>query len=104
MVRRQKKRVLKSKARKEKVIRVESEQTQDFVQETLAISQEEAEEMGSVPSALGEPRGAIYWCDNRRSEKAIRYWHIASLVIEEGDSICVSSATMKSCCSRANSL
>ena len=40
------------------MIRVESEETQDYVLETLAISQEEAEEMGFVPSALGEPRGA----------------------------------------------
>ena len=44
---------------KRKVIRVESEETQDYVRETLAISQEEAEEMGFVPSALGEPRGPI---------------------------------------------
>ena len=42
-----------------KVIRVESEETQDYVCETLAISQEEAEEMGFVPSALSELRGPI---------------------------------------------
>ena len=69
---------------KRKGIRTESEETQDHVWETLAISQEEAEEMGFVPSALGEPRGAIYWCDIRCSEKAIRYLQIASMVIEEG--------------------
>ena len=69
---------------KRKVIRVELQETQDCVRETLAISQEEAEEMGFVPSALREPRGAIYWCGNRCSEKAIRYWQIASMVIEEG--------------------
>ena len=40
--------------------------------------------MGFVPSALGEPRGPIDWCDNRCSEKATRYWQIASMVIEEG--------------------
>ena len=57
---------------KRKVIRVVAEETQDHVRETLAISQEEAEDMGFVPSALVEPRGAIYWCDNRCSEKAIR--------------------------------
>ena len=44
---------------KRKVIRVESQETQDHVPETLAISKEEAEEMGFVPSALGEPRGAF---------------------------------------------
>ena len=41
---------------KRKVRRVESEETQDYGRETLAISQEEAEEMGFVPSALSEPR------------------------------------------------
>ena len=68
---------------KRKVIRAE-EETQDYVRETLAFSQEEAEKMGFVPSALGEPRGPIFWSDNRCSEKAIRYWLIASMVIEEG--------------------
>ena len=68
---------------KGKVVRVESEETQDYVRETLAISQEEAEETGFVPSALGEPRRAIQ-CDNRCSEKAVRYWQIASMVVEEG--------------------
>ena len=40
--------------------RVESEETQDYVRESLAhveISQEEADEIGFVPSALSEPRG-----------------------------------------------
>ena len=46
--------------------------------EALALSQEEAEQSGCVPSALSEPRGPIYWCDNRCSEKAVRYWQIAS--------------------------
>ena len=55
---------------KRKVIRVESEETQDCVLETLAISQKEADDLGFVPSALSEPRGAIYWCDNQCSEKA----------------------------------
>ena len=69
---------------KRKVIRVESEETQDNVCETLAISQEEAEDTGFVSSALGEPRGPFYWCDNRCIEKAVRYWQIASMVVEEG--------------------
>ena len=69
---------------KRKVIRVESEETLDYMRETLAISQGEAEEVGFVPSALREPRGPIYWCDNRCSEKAVRYWQVASMVVEEG--------------------
>ena len=35
---------------KRRVIRVESEETQDDVRESLAISQEEADEIGLVPS------------------------------------------------------
>ena len=71
-------------SQKRKVIRVESEETQDYVRETLAISQEAADEVCFVPSALSEPRGPTYWCDNRCSEKAVRYWQIGPLVVEEG--------------------
>ena len=73
-----------AEVQKVKMIRVVSEETQDYVREALAISQEEADEMCFVPSALCEPRGAIYWCDNRCSEKAIRYWQRASMVLEDG--------------------
>ena len=69
---------------KRKVIRAESEETQDYVRDTLTVSQEEADEMGFVPSVSSEPRGAFYWCDNRCSEMASRYMQIASMVIEEG--------------------
>ena len=54
------------------------------MRETLAISQEEADEIGFVPSASSEPRGAYFWCDTRCSDKALRYMQIASMVIEEG--------------------
>ena len=67
--------------------RVESAETQDFVRERVAheeINQEEADEMGFVPSALSELRGAFYWCDNRCSDEALRLLQIASMVIEEG--------------------
>ena len=37
-----------------------------------------------MPSALCDPRGAIYFCDNRCNEKAVRYWQFASVVVEEG--------------------
>ena len=66
---------------KRKVIRVESKETRYYVCEVLEISQEEAEALAFVPS---EPRGAIYLCDNRCSEKAVRYWQFASVVVEEG--------------------
>ena len=50
------------------VIRVESEETQDYVRTRFAdknFRQTEVEETGFVQSALCEPRGAILWCDNR---------------------------------------
>ena len=54
---------------KRRAIRVESDKTRDDVRGTLAISQEQADEMGFLPSALSEPRRPIHWCDNRCSEK-----------------------------------
>ena len=63
--------------------RVESEEPQGHVCEMMT-SQEEAEEFAFVPSALSEPRGSICFCDNRCSEKAVRYWQFASVVIEDG--------------------
>ena len=53
------------------VIRVESEETQDDVREMFTcedFSQEEVNEIGFVPCALREPRGAIHWCDNQCGE------------------------------------
>ena len=38
----------------------------------------------------------MYWCDNRCSDKAIRYWQIASIVVGDGGeahTINVSNAT-----------
>ena len=66
---------------KRRVIRVESEETQDCVRESLVheeMSQEEADETGFVPSASSEPRGVYYWCDNRCSDKVLRYMQIAN--------------------------
>ena len=75
---------VETKNSKRKVIRVESEETQDYVCGMRAIGQEEAEELAFVPSALSDPRGSIYFCDNRCSEKAVRCWQFASVVVEEG--------------------
>ena len=58
---------------KRKVIRVESEETQYYVCETLAIGQEEAEEIAFVPSVSANNEAPIDWCDNRCSEKAVRH-------------------------------
>ena len=75
---------VETQSSKRMVIRVESEETQDYVRGMLAISQEEAEELAFEPSALSKSRRSIYFCDNRCSEKAVRYWQFASVVVEEG--------------------
>ena len=36
-----------------------------------------------MPSALSESQGPIHWCDNRCSENAVRYWHFASVVVDD---------------------
>ena len=76
--------MLKQKASKRKVMRVESAETQDCVCGMLAISQEEGEEFAFVPSAFSKPRGFIYFCASRCSEKAGRHWQFASVVVEVG--------------------
>ena len=52
---RQEKRVRRVKSPKRKVIRVESEETQDHVREAMDLSQEEAEEISFVPSEVIVP-------------------------------------------------
>ena len=68
-----------------KVIRVESEETQDYVRESLNLSREEAEEISFVPSALSFPRGPMFRCDNRCSDKGLRFWQLASAVVDDGE-------------------
>ena len=55
------------------VIRVEAEETHDYVRERRTygdLSQEETDEIGFVPSALSEPRGTIHWCGKRCKKRA----------------------------------
>ena len=72
---------------KRTVIRVESEETQDHVRESLNLSQEEAEALSFVPSAISIPRGPTFRCDNRCSDKAIRFWQFASVVVGDGEEV-----------------
>ena len=69
--------------RKEKVFQVESEETQDYVRESLNLRQEDAEEPSFVPSAISIPQKPMFWCDNRCSDKASRFWQFASVVVED---------------------
>ena len=64
--------------------------------EILAISQEEADEKGSVPSASSEQQGVCHWCDKqssqmgfekshcRRNDKSLRHMENASMANEDG--------------------
>ena len=49
------------------VIRVESQETQDYVRKRFACKDLVRKEVviGFVPSVLSEPRGTIHWCDNQ---------------------------------------
>ena len=83
---------------KRKVIRVESEETQDYVREALNLSRDEAEEIRFVPSAISIPRRPMFWCDTRCSDKALRFWQFDSVVVEVKSPtrpICVSSVRTK---------
>ena len=64
------------------MIRVGSEETQDYVRQKFTFedfSQEDVNEISFMPSASSEPRGAIHWCDNQCSEQGF----IAAMVTEE---------------------
>ena len=75
-----------------------------FVTRRNPRQREDAEESASVPSALSEPRGSIYFCDNRCSEKSC--WVLGSSHREWLKGVKpllgVSSATTSSWCSKAS--
>ena len=73
------------KSPKRKVIRVESEETQDYVRETKGLSKEEAEEISFVPNAISVPQKPLFRCDNRHSQKTLSFWQFASVVIKEDE-------------------
>ena len=55
------------------------------MRDSLNLSQEEAKEISSVSSALSIPRGPMFWCDTRCSDKALRFWQFASVVVDDGE-------------------
>ena len=57
------KRVRRLKSQKRKVIRVESEEMQDYVRESLDLSWEEAEDTTFVPCAISIPQRPMFSCD-----------------------------------------
>ena len=70
---------------KRKVIRVESEETQDYVREGKSTEQEEEEERTFVPSAVSVPLKPLFRCDRQCSGKTLSYCQLASVVVNEGD-------------------
>ena len=73
------------------MIRVDSEESQHDVRDTLNLSRDEAEEISFVPSAIGIPQRPTFWCDTRCSDKALRFWQVASVVVEDGDESCTAT-------------
>ena len=72
------------KSTKRKLIRVESEETQDYARKSLNLSRDEAEETSFVPSEISVPQRPMFWCDHRCSHKALRFWQFALVVVEDG--------------------
>ena len=54
------------------------------MRESLNLSRDEAEEISFVPSAISIPQRPMFWCDNRCSDTAHRFWQFASSVVEDG--------------------
>ena len=66
--------------------RAESEDTQDYVREEKSEEEfEEEEERTFAPSAVSVPLKPLFRCDKQSSEKTLSYWHLASVVLNEGD-------------------
>ena len=65
---------------KRKVIRVESEETQDYVREGKSTEFEEEEERTFIPSAVSVPLNLLFRCDKQCSDKTLSNWQLASVV------------------------
>ena len=57
------------KSPKRKVVRVESEATQDYAREAESTDQEEVEELSFQPSAISFPQKMIFRCDIKAAKK-----------------------------------
>ena len=67
------------------MIRVESEETQDYVGKAKSTEFEEEEGRTFVPSAVSVPLKPLFRFDKQCSEKTLTYWQLASVVLNEGD-------------------
>ena len=73
------------KSAKRKIIRVESEETQDYVREANDMDRQEGEETSFVPSAISVPQKPVSRRDNQRSENTLSFWQLSLVVIQEGE-------------------
>ena len=73
------------KSAKRKIIRVESEETQDYVREANDMDRQEGEETSFVPSAISFPQKPVSRRDNQRSENTLSFWQLSLVVIQEGE-------------------
>ena len=80
---------------KRTIIRVESEETQDFVREAKDVDQEDVEEISVVPSAIIVPQKPMFRCGNQCNGKTLSFWQLASVVIEEGEESYTANACQK---------
>ena len=77
------------------MIRVESEETQDYVREANDMDRQEGEETSFVPSATSVPQKPLSRRDNQRSENTLSFWQLVSVVIEEGEESCTTNFCQK---------
>ena len=59
---------------KRKVVRVASEETQDYVREAKSAEKEEVEERNFVPGAVSVPQQVLFRCDKQCSVRSLSYW------------------------------
>ena len=81
---------------KKKVIRVESEEIQDYVREEKSTEFEEEKQRTFTQSAVGVPLKPLFRCDKQCSEKTLSYWQLASVVVNEGDEAYTTNLCQKS--------
>ena len=56
--------------------------------ESLNLSREGADEISFVARVLSIPRRPLFWCDSRCSDKALRFWQVASVVVDDVKESC----------------
>ena len=73
------------KSPKRNVIRVESEETQDYVGDAKSMEHEEEEERIFAPSAVSVSQKMMFRCDKQCCDNSLSCWQLASVVVNEGE-------------------